>query len=499
MSGRTPINITSQAVYTNVDESDDLFNIFAGVALLLGNDIFTDDALAMSGLARFRAPSTIDDGLTLENTVTLVNATVLKQNGDLVLGESSSDAVTVRNIAGATWELANGADITGAGASEFVNLGLLELTAGTATIDANFYDRGGTIEAEGTLVFNSPGDVNRFVDDTIIGDIELTGGVLDGSTITAGIVDLVDTRIVGDVTITSTTFDAATLNLGAGSVLDLGTQPERVPVYGNVTLGEVIGSGDIEIGVDYFVNASSVTLVGAVTLDNAGLNVFGPQNGTAYGTSITTNAWAGDQITIENLGHDFGNGVFGTAFWNAQGSFAQYTAGGAGNTLFYIGYQTIYLDDTENGSTFSMDVVNDDGMSSSAPNGGFTFNDPVSGTGGISGALITVNASMGSGQEVSLTSVSGGPAAPTLTLNDLQEFSGLITGFDQNGATNDQIVANTATWQYQDFVPNSGGTGGALMFTNGSAEAAVNLTGSYDPLGFQGAVSGGTTTITYTG
>jgi hypothetical protein len=37
------------------------------------------------------------------------------------------------------------------------------------------------------------------------------------------------------------------------------------------------------------------------------------------------------------------------------------------------------------------------------------------------------------------------------------------------------------------------------MFTSGSAETAVNLTGSYDPLGFHAAVSGSTTTITYTG
>ena len=37
------------------------------------------------------------------------------------------------------------------------------------------------------------------------------------------------------------------------------------------------------------------------------------------------------------------------------------------------------------------------------------------------------------------------------------------------------------------------------MFTNGSAETAVTLTGSYDPTGFVGVVSGNQTTITYTG
>jgi len=180
MSGRTPINITSRIVYTNADLSDDQFNIFADGNLVFGNDLLTDDAITMSGLARIRAPVTIDDSLTLDDTVTLVNASVVTQNGNLLLGQSSSDSVTVRNIV-------------------------------------------------------------------------------------------------------------------------------------------------------------------------------------------------------------------------------------------------------------------------------------------------------------------------------VQQFSGLITGFDQNGATNDQLVVNTATWHYQDFVANSGGTGGSLMFTNGSAETAVTLTGSYDPTGFVGVVSGNQTTITYTG
>ena len=91
------------------------------------------------------------------------------------------------------------------------------------------------------------------------------------------------------------------------------------------------------------------------------------------------------------------------------------------------------------------------------------------------------------------------PSISTLSLNDVQQFSGLITGFDQNGDTDDQLVVNTATWHYQDFVANGGGTGGSLMFTNGSVETAVNLTGSYNPTGFTAVVSGNQTTITYTG
>ena len=77
MTGRTSINITSPTVLTNADLSDDQFNIFADGFLVFGNDLLTDDAITMIGQARIRAPVTIDDSLTLEDTVTLVNASVV--------------------------------------------------------------------------------------------------------------------------------------------------------------------------------------------------------------------------------------------------------------------------------------------------------------------------------------------------------------------------------------------------------------------------------------
>jgi hypothetical protein len=134
------------------------------------------------------------------------------------------------------------------------------------------------------------------------------------------------------------------------------------------------------------------------------------------------------------------------------------------------------------------------------PNSGISFDDAVTGMGTIeiSHHRVTADALVGSGQTFEFNSTISGPIDSTLSLNDVQQFSGLITGFDQNGDTDDQLVVNTATWHYQDFVPNSGGTGGSLMFTNGSAETAVNLSGSYGPTGFQAVVSGNQTTITYT-
>ena len=127
------------------------------------------------------------------------------------------------------------------------------------------------------------------------------------------------------------------------------------------------------------------------------------------------------------------------------------------------------------------------------------FGDAVTGNGAmdVGWGSVIFGGSVASGQTVDFNG-SIPQATPTLILNDLADFAGTITNFARDGALTDEIEVGGA-WSYQDFAPNSDNTGGALMFTNGSAEAAVNLTGTYDPLGFHAAVSGSTTTITYTG
>jgi hypothetical protein len=158
--------------------------------------------------------TTIDDGLLLSGAVLFANQNFVTQNGTTVdLGQSPSDAVLVRDTLSSTWTLLNGAGITGAGSSEFVNLGLFDQADGSSTIDANFYDRGtmelegalvsaGTIEVDGTLDFASPGDVNRFVNDKIegTGTFEVDDlGVLDGSSVSTLNANFADARIVGSV------------------------------------------------------------------------------------------------------------------------------------------------------------------------------------------------------------------------------------------------------------------------------------------------------------
>jgi hypothetical protein len=503
MSGRTIINISSQTVYANVDSSDDLFNVFATAALILrGADILTDDAIIGAGLARFSGHTTIDDGLTFDDTVTFANAGMLTQNDTgLIIGKTSSDAVTVRNNGGAIWNLSGASQITSAGGSQFINLGLLEQTSGDSTIDATFYDRSGTIEIDGTLNFASPGDVNRFVDDTIEG----TGtfvvddfAVLVGSTVSTSTTELWNARIVGDVAISSANVGIYNaLELAAGSDLTLTNGAANLTAF-DIGLNEIMGAGTIDLqGDDKVYSYENLNLVGAVTFENSGDTTFnGFQTNIYTGFNLSAQSWAGNQIVVENSAG---------ATWSEQGYDGIFYTLGEGTASF--DNNGVFVDQTYEGVRFEMAVVNDGLLeaSTSKPSPGLglglTFDDAVTGTGTIEIGVdnVTAYALIGGGQTLEFVPVQMAGASPTLTLDDVQQFSGLVAGFDQGGAANDYLVFNTATWTYQDFVANGGGTGGSLMFTNGSAETAVNLSGSYNPSGFQAAVSGNQTTITYTG
>ena len=164
------------------------------------------------------------------------------------------------------------------------------------------------------------------------------------------------------------------------------------------------------------------------------------------------------------------------------------------------------MEDSLHGVIFRIAVTNDGVIEAgldAVPNFcGFTFYDAVTGTGIIEIGVnaVALKSSVGSGQTLHFHPVASGSGAPTLVLDDPQTFAGVITGFDQHSATGDQLIIETLTWRYENFVLNSSGTGGSLMFSNGSSEAAVSLAGTYQPDGFHAVVSnGGQTTITYSG
>lgn len=500
MSGRTIVPIAAYSVDDNVIESDDLFNIALGATLvLLGGDALTDDAVEGLGRVSVRGPTTIDDGLALTGSTLFVDMISVSQDGgDLLLGQSASDAVTARNMADAVWALADGASIKGAGSSQFVNLGLLEQTgdAGPSTIDANFYDRGGTIQVDGTLEFASPGLVNRFIHDTFSGPglLELGQGtgvdaqaVLVGSTLSTASVFLVNARIVDNVTVSSATVSIGYVNLSAGSDLILTNSDAQI----EGASPELIGKGTVSLMGDDTVETSGIfSLVGDVTFDNFGYlkfasNLTGESN--LVSSEIDAISWSGDQITIEN-------GVGAT--WNEQGDFGVIVGEGSGAATFHN--DGTFIAGTTNSTFFAISVVNNGLVTGGSS---LAFDDALTGTGTveIGDADVATNAPVVSTQTFEFSAAPSGAFDPTLRLLDVAEFSGLVTGYDQGGATNDQIVVKTTQWAFQDFVANSGGTGGSLMFSNGAAETAVNLSGAYDPTGFHATTSGFLTTITYTG
>jgi hypothetical protein len=233
-------------------------------------------------------------------------------------------------------------------------------------------------------------------------------------------------------------------------------------------------------------------LVGDVTFANYG------NTGFIGDTELSAKPWAGDTVTIENEA-----GATWTDFGESDVGHSTFAVIGTAGTAVFINNGT-YIENTVSGASFGMAVENNGVMEPVATpydlNNGAPFAlNSVTGTGTIDiGAYVLSVETVGSGQTLNFDAALADGQTPTLDIENPQGFAGTITGFDQAGV-NDLIAASTATWAYQDFVANSGGTGGSLMFTNGSAEAAVILTGSYDPLGFHAAVSGSTTAITYSG
>jgi hypothetical protein len=282
MSGRTEVDINSDTLDRNETLSDDLFNVATGATLLLASDTLNDDAIEGSGSVRARGSTWLEQFLTLSGAPLFINSGSLDQGGAwLTLGESSSDAPIVRNLAGATWTMDSDSLINGVSQGEFVNLGLLQVVDDSSSIDTNFVDRGGTILVDGTLDFSTAAVSTRFVDDHIegAGTLSLNGGVLVGSDVSVATVVLDSARIVDDVTMSSTTIEAGGINLAPGSVLSLTGADAKLSFIGTFRFGitpiEIFGGGTLEIkGDDSVTVGTNLSLVGDVAFDNFGDTTF---------------------------------------------------------------------------------------------------------------------------------------------------------------------------------------------------------------------------------
>jgi hypothetical protein len=506
MSGRTLVNISSNTIYRNVNDSDDQFDVFAGASLVLrAVDTFTDDAITGAGLVRNNGQTTIDGGLTLTGDTTFVNSGALYQAGlDVVLGQSATDAVTVRNTASGVWDLESSGGFFGTGPSVFVNLGAFDSAGGTSEVDANFYDRGGSINISGVLDFESAGDVNRFIDDTISnfdgpGILGVNGGVFVSSTISTWQTYLDNVRLVGDVTISSTSVNLSNINLGAGALADL---TENV---GSLSLGgEFYGAGEIQIQSAATVTlADDVTLVGAMSFVNSGVSTFESDDYPSQGTGVTLSAtpWSGDTVTIENSAGGYWEDVGANSVFQQLGS--------ASGSSVFINNGT-FRENTAGGVTFDIPVVNDDVMETgddADPHKtayDLTFNSPLTGDGTVAFGLgAFVDSSVGSGQTFDFT-----PFTPfasqtlggNLTIIHPDQFSGTITGFDQSPGVDDAIAIGLQFQKFDGYVPNDAGTGGSLEFTDtaNGQQASLTLVGSYNPSDFHFNVTA-YSVVTYSG
>jgi hypothetical protein len=491
MSG--PVSISGFTVYRDVDEVDDQFSLSDDASFILrGGDILTDDTIAGNAVVRVDGLTTIDDNLVLYAGVIFANAGTVAQVGALSIDIGPNiTSVTVRNLAGAIYELSGSIYYQGNQPPQFINYGQFE---GYGEVEPNFYDRGGTIVAQATLTFD--GSVARFMNDTIegAGALDLVrGGVLDGSNVSVDQVNLSNARILGDVTMSSANVSIGGTSFGQGADLVL-TNSVASLVLGEITGGEIDIKGNDSVQTD-----DETFLQGPANLDNFGDTIFGAgavANGvvSAGGTYFRIAPWADNTLALEN---ETG------ATWTDVGDdsvFEQYV--GAGSIFMNNG---TFVENTTGGAIFGIDVVNNgvmEGGGKLVTGGdqfvGLYFEGSLSGDGtvDIGDANVYAAGAVESGQTLNFAPVSGSSNSPTLTLADAPGFSGVISGFDQNGATTDQIALGS-NWQFQDFVANGGNTGGSLMFTDGSETTAINLSGTYQPSDFHAVVTAGQTIVSY--
>jgi hypothetical protein len=475
------VNVNGRIVDRDDFVADDvLFNLFSEAMLVLvGADVLNGDTLAMSGQLRALGPVEIDNGLTLENAVTFVNASELTQNGgEALIGASSSDTVSIRNLPGATWDIEANASLVGAASAKFVNFGDFEQTGNQETnvIDVAFYDFG-RIEAAGTLQFK--GQTRLF-------------GVVDGP----GAVDVGDVALIG-AKIGVATFDVS----GTADVYG------RVVCASDATFGEIVLhdgrlvlSGEASWGSESLGKSSDITGAGAlivtgsaaagsfemsgdISLINAGAITIGQQGDT--GNVVTAGAAGPGNIVIRNLPG---------ATWTDLGLREEFLPHSGSAEFVNLG---TFVDSTRLYTGFSIPVVNYGLMEVAAPplGGALIFDAPITGQGtiDIGGTYVFTNHVVGAGQTFVFNAPPPGGVDASLDIDDMLQFYGQISEF----GVQDKIQVNTGAWAFKDFEPNAGGTGGLLVFTDGAAEKDIRMLGQYDPARFETSVTNVVTAITY--
>ena len=492
------INIDAWTLYGDDFIADDvIFNNNAAL-ILTGDDVLNGGAFEGTGHVRNYVGLAIDGALTMQDTSRLVNLREVSQNSDIVTS-ATTDMVTIHNGVGATWTLANGAGIAPVGASlSFTNAGNFDLAADdVSTVGGNFRSvgsldlNGGSLTLTGTNV-NVLGAVNG------PGTLDFVNGLMTGATITGG----------ADVTFTALRIKGVVTSDGdfgeAGGAVNMRHGTLDLTGSGTTLAADFSGAGAIHLSGSQTVEELSLSSrpLGALSLTNAGtVNLTGFATSGGAGVDVAMNPYNAHTVTLTNASG---------ATWNnapADGGPVSFTSSNAANAIFDNEgtFQNTSAVETDVSVSFVNNgtVLDANAAAYSLLNGqnnGFVFNDAISGTGTIQFAdSVTTNAAVSAGQTFDFLDPASGLGTATLYVNDVQDFAATISGFDAQPQANDAVVFNTNGLTFEGYTPDSLNptSGGSLMFTDGTHQYAVAMTGSYAANDFTASTLNNQTTITY--
>ena len=517
----------------------------AGLALS-GASTFAGTALAGSHALTNSGTATLS-GLTIGGTATFYNTGTAQQSVLTTIGDAAGDIADLTNSASGTYDITNDTGIARgpSTASLFTNSGLFEKTGGTGTssVQADLTSTGTITAATGAIALLGP---NNNISGTIngAGTLSFAGGasqIKSGTTVSVAALTATGANtslIVAENLAYSGAFSdllGATLYVSSGDTLTLsGATTLAGKITGPGTLAISGGTADI---IPYAsISGPNITVTGASTTLALGENLaftrtFSVGSGatlnltggtlTLFGSNSFNDAIVKGSHTLWLSGPSSVTGltIGGTALlYNANvltesnGSVTVGDSSGSAATLLNAAAGTYDLLDNSGvglGSSAASSMSNyglfektgGSGESVIAPkflnghnvldsSGTLDFQAAVTGTGTntISGAAtLEFDSTVASSQKILFQG-----AGSTLDLTDWGGFSGSLSGFDANGASNDAIDVS-APWAFVGFNQSTG----MMTFADGGTQHAVKLTGSYIAADFHTQTVGGATQVTY--
>jgi hypothetical protein len=446
---------------------------------LSGTDTFAGATIDGNGaIVTAKGSITGVNSFTLGGTDIWENFGTVGEVGNLAIGDGSLNAAAFFNEKGATFKFQNDSSIMigAAFGSSFLNLGTLEVTAGTGTsqVQAVTTDTGTIIVQSGTIEFL--GFDNSFAG-TISGKgaFEIGGGVNvinHGTTIKTASFDITGDGaiILGENLSYDGTFN---VNVGNGAFLNLGGF--TLTLTGNDTFNGATFDGAGILDTDRgSVSLNGVTLGGTLTWDN-------------FATIVELN----NPLQIGDSSNE------AAKFINEKGGELKFTTGtginlGAVPTSSFVNSAgaTVTRDGGSGTTQIDVDFINNGRVI--VDTNEIEFENLVSGSGSFTiepGVVLQFDKSVAKGSSVDFASATGGE----LVLQDSPVFGATIHGF--GGSNTDEICLPDMNFTSLKMSYHSAGkTGGVLTITNGTITASLDFFGKYSLKDFHASAddTGGT-------